>query len=431
MTARQLPAEFKFKGRPLLLIAIGATLAFLPSIIGLITLFADAYYEADEFIIPFVVQAVGAGIMLAGYSMAYIQVKQLNVKRAGLMLGIIASSMGFVSNLWFGIINSCDFVLLHIGKVYSGTLLLVIIFLSISPLLAVSSFKLSKYFTKFRTFGICMIIVSVVMLASYLIWFVFPHGTGKRQSLLENVNRKGFYKIERYDEYTDRYESPDYICYKRYYYTCWDSNTKKTRCEIIDEPLNIMTWLALGMSLMGAMTAAWMLTKARPLNGVVKRNESKMPLPEVVVAPIDDHSQYVTEEVTAVPKPVLSDEVVNLLMGYDNTRLKEITANPQRYNPAVVEKAGTLLRRRLAWEEIKDLSDNELLAMTKAIKGLYDENVVEAASMELYQRNSPILKEEFLLMSPDALAAIASGTAPTPEGIRLAAQKYLSKTTRP
>lgn len=449
MTTMQLPADFKFKGKPLLLIAIGATLAFLPSIIGLITLIAHAYYEADEFMIPFIVQAVGAGIMLAGYSMAYIQVKQLNVKRAGLMLGIIASSMGFVSNLLFGIINSCDFMALHIGKIYFGTLLLVIGFLSISPLLAVSSFKLSKYFTKFRVFGISMSIVSGVILASYLIWFAFPHGAEKRQSVLENVNRKGFCKIERYNEYTDSYEFTDYICYKRFSKRSWYSDTKITVYEIVDEPLSIITWLALGMSLMGAMTAAWMLTRAKLLKTVETKNESKVPMPEVVAAPIDDHSRYMPnedhsrympiedhsrympKEESADTKSGLSDDIVNLLMGYDNARLKEIIENPYRYNPVVVEKAGLLLRRRLAWEQIKDLSDKELLAMTMAPKGLYDADIVEAAAMELYQRDSQLLREQFMMMVPDTVSDLASGRTPAPEGIRLAAQRYLSKFTRP
>lgn len=151
--------------------------------------------------------------------------------------------------------------------------------------------------------------------------------------------------------------------------------------------------------------------------------------PQIVEAKLReiDHSRYMPKDYVGECRSDLSDEVIKLLMSYDNARLKEIIENPLRYNPAVVEKAGMLLRRRLAWEQIKDVSDKELLAMAMAIRGLYDENIVEAASMELYQRDSQLLREQFMLMMPDDVSSIASGTAPAPEGIRLAAQKYLSQ----
>ena len=64
---------------------------------------------------------------------------------------------------------------------------------------------------------------------------------------------------------------------------------------------------------------------------------------------------------------------------------------------------------------------------TMADNGLYEPNIVEAASMELYQRDSLLLREQFKALTPDILSAIANGTAPAPEGIRLAAKKFLSK----
>ena len=279
-----------------------------------------------------------------------------------------------------------------------------------------------------------MAVVSGVILASYLIWFVFPQGVKKRQSFFDDVNRYGLYEIEQYNEYTDRYESKDilsYIIYIRYKERFPPSEYRITKIKIVEEPLNVITWLALGMSLVRALTAAWMLTKAKPLKECETKSESKVPMPEVVAAPIDDHSQYMPKEASVETKSGLSNEIVNLLMGYDNARLKEIIENPYRYNPAVVEEAGLLLRRREAWEQIKDLSDKELLAMTMAPKGLYDADIVEAAAMELYQRNSQLLREQFMLMAPDAVSDLASGRTPAPEGIRLAAQRYLSKSTRP
>lgn len=124
-------------------------------------------------------------------------------------------------------------------------------------------------------------------------------------------------------------------------------------------------------------------------------------------------------------------DILDKLKGYDDARLRKIVDNPKFHSAAVVDKSRELLARREAWEQIKDLPDEELLEMTMADKGLYEPNIVEAASMELYQRDSRLLREQFMALTPDTLSAIASGSAPAPEGIRLAAQRYLSKSGRP
>ena len=58
---------------------------------------------------------------------------------------------------------------------------------------------------------------------------------------------------------------------------------------------------------------------------------------------------------------------------------------------------------------------------------LYAANVIEAAAMELYQRDSKLLADTFASLTPDTLAAIAAGTAPAPEGIRLAAKRLFPR----
>lgn len=118
--------------------------------------------------------------------------------------------------------------------------------------------------------------------------------------------------------------------------------------------------------------------------------------------------------------------LVNKLMGYDNARLNRIINNPKLYNQEVVDKAVEILGRREAWEQIKDFTDSELLEIAMTDSDLYAANVIEAASMELYQRDSQLLHQQFMQMF-SSLPQIASGTAPAPEGIRLAAQKYLSQ----
>ena len=58
-------------------------------------------------------------------------------------------------------------------------------------------------------------------------------------------------------------------------------------------------------------------------------------------------------------------------------------------------------------------------------------SIVEAAAMELYQRDSQLLREQFMMMVPDTVSDLASGRTPAPEGISLAAKQFLSKYTRP
>lgn len=120
------------------------------------------------------------------------------------------------------------------------------------------------------------------------------------------------------------------------------------------------------------------------------------------------------------------DPLLNKLMGYDDMRLRKIIDASGMYNPEVVMKAQEILGKREAWEQIKDLPDETLMEITMTDSELYTDYTVEAASMELYQRDSQLLKSKFMQMLSQ-LPSIASGTAPAPEGIRLAAQKYLSK----
>ena len=120
------------------------------------------------------------------------------------------------------------------------------------------------------------------------------------------------------------------------------------------------------------------------------------------------------------------DPLLNKLMGYDDMRLRKIIDAPGMYNPEVVMKAQEILGKREAWEQIKDLPDETLMEITMTDSELYTDYTVEAASMELYQRDSQLLKSKFMQMLSQ-LPFIADGSAPAPEGIRLAAQKYLSK----
>lgn len=136
-------------------------------------------------------------------------------------------------------------------------------------------------------------------------------------------------------------------------------------------------------------------------------------------------SEILPENAQSSPRPIV-DPLLNKLMGYDDMRLRKIIGASGMYNPEVVMKAQEILGKRGAWEQIKDLPDETLMEITMTDYELYTDYTVEAASMELYQRDSQLLKSKFMQMLSQ-LPSIADGSVTAPEGIRLAAQKYLTK----
>lgn len=123
----------------------------------------------------------------------------------------------------------------------------------------------------------------------------------------------------------------------------------------------------------------------------------------------------------------MDNELVRLLLSFDDARLMEIINCPLLYNEDCIKTAGAILARRKAWVNINNLSDRHLIRMVTTDKHLYDESTRGAASMELYQRDSQLLYDEIHKMSWATIKSIANGTLAVPEGIRLAAQKYLNK----
>lgn len=122
-----------------------------------------------------------------------------------------------------------------------------------------------------------------------------------------------------------------------------------------------------------------------------------------------------------------NDEVVMMLLKFDDARLREIIENTLLYKDECRDKARKILARRTSWERIKEYSDKDLMRIITTDKDLYDDSMQGAASMELYNRLSPLLYEEIRSMSYDTIKQIANGNLKTPEGIRLAAQKYINK----
>ncbi len=243
------------------------------------------------------------------------------------------------------------------------------VFTVLTCVMSVASFLLSKYFTRFRAMGIALCVLAVNMFIVYIEW---------------NAEQNAGCLI-----------------------TTWGA---------------LYYWTIPGM-VFPIVLGAVAIFGCR-LSGAVLR------IP-VVAKTVETMEYKPAGPMQHVANNNADGDILEKLKGYDDVRLRKIVDNPKFHSAAVVEKARELLARREAWEQIKDLPDEELLEMTMADKGLYEPNIVEAASMELYQRDSRLLREQFMALTPDTLSAIASGTAPAPEGIRLAAQRYLSKSGRP
>lgn len=357
------------------LVAIGASMAFLPAALGM-TGYLLGY---NPHIIPypvfciFFIQSIGALIMCAGFFKVYNSIDGYGVDRSGFILAITGSLLGFIINLHAAYVHRLGFESIQLQT---------ILFIAVSGLMAVACLKSAKIFTRFKWLGISFIVIVL-----YLLWF----------------------------------------------YTCWHDRMEYGGPDVWEVIIFPETLYILSLILITAACFSFRLSGAKPKGKLLEAISD-----EVNEATIVDAKKSVEYEAvdnsTAQPSTVTTStddsEILTKLMGYDNERLRKIVATPRLYNPVVVEKAGKLLARREAWEEIKDLPDEELLGMTMADKGLYDENVVEAASMELYQRGSEALRGQFMALTPDVVAAIAGGTASAPEGIRLAAKDFLDKHLR-
>lgn len=420
MQEQQLHSDFKFKNNPFLIVAIGATLAFLPSIVGLLLLIFGMCFE-KTFLATFFIQICGSVVMFIGFSNAHNQLKKCCVKKTGLELAVIGSILGIIANtlcMFFSIDAN-----LGLNYVNFMDFILIILVLCISPVMAIAYFKLSENFTNVRKVGMAFLALSCVLFGDYMLWGASDYSSG--ETVLPNINTKGYYEVE--------YLTPgNYINLnaahvnkienKQYGY---NDILYKDLHQLLPSALGMTSFVALLLALSATLFFVWKARLAMPYGTFAKSLPVSGSIPVMTNVKIvrEEHLEenQKTEMLTA------ENGLINQLMSYDNIRLRLIMDKPALYTPDVVAKARELLARREAWEQIKDLTDEELMEMTMTQKGLYNDNIVEAASMELHQRDSRLLATQFAALSPDTVAAIASGAAPAPEGIRLAAQKYLSK----
>lgn len=376
-TGRKRPANFADSNHtpyPFRLIAIGMVLAFLPTAFGLIVgifkpiLIHIVWYQ---YLLGIVCQAFGSFLMALGFLYMYRwSNSHPRVPKSGFVLGVIGSCMGLM-------VNSLIVLMEIMGGAFVSFYMA--IFTIATIIMAVACFRLSSCYTRFRGLGAVFVILTLAVL-------LIDYGP------LSYYNSDSYYEV---------------------YQFFW----------IIIDFYDSHGIFALGVALvlLAVTVFGLRLAWAKP-----KAGNAAAPKENMDYRPAESSQAPATATSTAA-----DGDILEKLKGYDDARLRKIVDNPKFHSVAVVDKARELLSRREAWEQIKDLPDEELLEMTMADKGLYEPNIVEAASMELYQRDSRLLREQFMALTPDTLSAIASGTAPAPEGIRLAAQKYLSKSTRP
>lgn len=366
--SQKLPFDGKFCTSPFRWVAIGCVFAFFPVPAG--TLNALFGYVVGEYtILPlFTIQAIGAFLMFVGFMKGYKMFRYTDAGKSGFLLGIIGSIVGIIANLFTGYTHR-----LGLDSILPDTQ----IFIVSTVLITMAFFQLKKKFTRFSPLAITSSMLVLAMVCGYVSW---------------EADASVGYMVD---------------LYNAVFYNCI--------------PTWIMAMILFIMSIFGCR-----VTKSVP-RVIIHVNS---PASNIEYQPVAEPQSKTSNASTPSPIPAQED-ILQKLKGYDDARLRKIVDNPKFHSVAVVDKARELLARREAWEQIKDLPDEELLEMTMADKGLYELNIVEAASMELYQRDSRLLREQFMALTPDTLSAIASGTAPAPEGIRLAAQKYLSKSTRP
>jgi hypothetical protein len=97
------------------------------------------------------------------------------------------------------------------------------------------------------------------------------------------------------------------------------------------------------------------------------------------------------------PAPAkLDDALLEKLYAMSDEQLQDIVSMPLLYaNKAYVDEAENILKKRRAWEAIKEKSDADLMAIVLDESEMFTYTVRDAASMELYSRQSPLLAQAF------------------------------------
>lgn len=420
--ATKMPSGFR---KAFILIAIGTTISFLVAIIGCLYAMFEKIHK-DGFTVAFVTMAVGCLLMMAGYIMGADVARRSGMKRKGFVLAAVASGLAFILNIWFYFIVEREMTITF-DYLSVGPTIAIAIGIIVTPLMAWGWWHLRKLFTHAKAVFVSFCVLSAMVVFFYAIW-------GQMRIEIERFGGN----LE-YGEYErSSIEITDISAAAGGYYVKWDGEREVKR--ISDTDMAGVSLLLMSAACFGVLVCGWLMPGAK-----VKRRESvaagasasAVPEPGYVAVnepeavKVTDHSRYQPKpqsepQPQTEPKQEISPDIRSRLLSSSDNELEDVINKPLMYTPEYVAEARSVLNGRRAWAQLKGMSDQQLLAVTMAPQGTYRQEVVEAAAMGLYTNSSPVLRQQFSLLTPELLKQIATGASQAPEGIRLAAAEFLS-----
>ncbi|MDE7136816.1 MAG: hypothetical protein K2N91_09310 [Muribaculaceae bacterium] len=156
-----------------------------------------------------------------------------------------------------------------------------------------------------------------------------------------------------------------------------------------------------------------------------KAAEMTQPLPEVTVTAAPESVGPPPFEPNQQPASMQrpDEKTMAYLMSLDDETLKNMVS---RRDAKYALSASLVLELRQAWEEIKDFSDDQLDKMLTVQTGIYTDAVLDAASMELYQRRSPLLFDKINKMPMSEIRNMARGDSGYYDGYVRAAREIVN-----
>lgn len=123
----------------------------------------------------------------------------------------------------------------------------------------------------------------------------------------------------------------------------------------------------------------------------------------------------------------ITDAQRALLMGMSNQELNNVVLNASLYSdPSFVEEAKKIIAKRQAWEMIKDYSDEQLLSIIHENIQNFKFEVLDAASLELFNREAPAFVNEINALKNEELQNIINNPEANFDGYVRAATLVLS-----
>lgn len=138
------------------------------------------------------------------------------------------------------------------------------------------------------------------------------------------------------------------------------------------------------------------------------------------IATQPDYSQYQPPRPAIQP---LAPDFKEKMMSMSDETLNGIISSQGIYSGAYVEAARSIMAKRRAWESINSFDDTMLINIVNDEGQPYETR--DAASMELYSRQSPLLFNELNTLSPHELQNIVNNPSAYLDGYVAAAQQIL------